>query len=97
MSQSISQLNEILGSEDENRLETLVEFATSSLENGAGDEAEFKAQLGASVLEIIQTGSGSGSIRVQLGEILATLGDPRLLNPDSADYWTPVEDDGPSR
>jgi len=93
VSQSISQLNEILSSEDENRLEALVEFATSSLENGAGDDAAFKAQLGASVLEIIQQGAGTGTIRVQLGEILGSLGDPRLLTPDTADYWTPIEDE----
>jgi len=89
----LSQLNEILASEAEDRLQTLADVATSSLENGGGSDAEFREALGETLLKIVQSGEGSGHDRVRLGEILGRLGDPRLLTPSDSDYWTSIDED----
>lgn len=46
---------------------------------------------------LVDSGSGSGRQRHQLGELLGRLGDPRLRRPTDDDYWASVEiDDGGS-
>lgn len=44
-------------------------------------------------VEIVETGVGAGRERLELGEILGRLGDPRLRTPDQPDYWVTVPAD----
>jgi hypothetical protein len=93
MSGALSQLNEILASKAEDRLQTLADFALDSMENGVGSDLEYRQALRDSLLKIVQSGEGEGLDRVRLGEILGHLGDPRLLTPSDANYWTGIQED----
>lgn len=93
MSTAQSQLNAILASENEDRLQQLADFAVSSLENGVGADAAFRDSLCEAVLKVVQSGEGASKDRVRLGEVLGQLGDPRLMDPSSTDYWTQIQED----
>jgi hypothetical protein len=93
MSTALSQLNAILNSENEDRLQQLADFAVSGLENGASADAGFRQSLSDALLKIIQGGEGASGDRVRLGEVLGQLGDPRLRDPANADYWTTIPED----
>lgn len=41
-------------------------------------------------VDIVESGEGSARERLELGEILGRLGDPRLRTPDQSDYWITV-------
>jgi hypothetical protein len=96
MSTDLTQLNEILASENEDRLQQLADFAASGLKNGVGADPAFRELLGESLLKIIQSGEGASQQRVLLGEILGQLGDPRLLDPSEVKYWTSIQEDDQS-
>jgi hypothetical protein len=46
MSTDLTQLNEILASENEDRLQQLADFAASGLKNGVGADTAFRELLG---------------------------------------------------
>jgi formylglycine-generating enzyme required for sulfatase activity len=93
MSTALSQLNAILNSESEDRLQQLADFAFSGLENGVGADAGFRQLLSEALLKIIQAGEGASGDRVRLGEVLGQLGDPRLMDPSNANYWTTIQEE----
>jgi formylglycine-generating enzyme required for sulfatase activity len=56
--------------------------------NGTGAEAV--NGLVRSLLELVQSGQGSARQRLEVGEVLGLLGDPRLRRPKDPDYWVKV-------
>jgi hypothetical protein len=52
-------------------------------QGGAGD----RTAVAAALAQIVTSGAGSTEERMEVGELLAELGDPRLHTPDQADYW----------
>ena len=49
--------------------------------------------LAAQLVEVIDSGEGSGRDRLVLGELLGHLGDPRLSAPADEDYWVRIPSD----
>ena len=93
VSEALSQLTQLLDSQAEDRLEKLGTFALACLENGAGSDDAFRSALKKAVLGIVESGDGSGTERVLIGEVLGKLGDPRIQNPDGSQYWTRIQDE----
>ena len=58
-----------------------------------GQSAPATALLVPAIIGAIADALGSGKERLQLGEILGTLGDPRMRVPSDADYWIKVPSD----
>ena len=65
----------------------LTSLLEQAKERAHGDDAsEFATELVAA----LNTGTGLGRVRAQLGEILGAIGDPRLRSPYDDDYWVTV-------
>lgn len=60
--------------------------------NGASNA--IAAKLVRELSGLIEVEAGSGRERVELGEILGALGDPRIRRPDDPAYWVSVPGDG---
>ena len=65
------------------------------LRKGAEERGEVPAPqvveaVVASMLELMESGSGQGRERLALGEALGRLGDPRLRKPSEEGYWIRV-------
>lgn len=93
MSEALSQLTQLLESTADDRLEKLGAFASDALEHGAKSDEAFREALRTAVLGVVESGEGCGSERVTFGEVLGKLGDPRLLTPENAAYWTRIQDE----
>jgi formylglycine-generating enzyme required for sulfatase activity len=69
----------------------LVKLAREALAAGppvnGGDD---RRGLVAALVQVIESGEGSGRQRLDVGEVLGLLGDPRLRRPSDADYWVTV-------
>jgi formylglycine-generating enzyme required for sulfatase activity len=74
------------------RLEPLTELARSAVDNGA-DEAELGKVVSA-LVAVLESGAGNTLARMQAGEVLGALGDPRLRAPSDTDYWAELDVDG---
>jgi len=59
--------------------------------NGQGAPAT--ARLVPAIVDVIADALGSGKERLQLGEILGALGDPRIRLPSEPEYWVEVPSD----
>lgn len=57
------------------------------------DETEVAAVV-AALVALVESGAGEGRARLELGEALGRLGDPRLRLPSDADYWVQVPLEG---
>lgn len=91
----LSRLRSLDDEPVEARVPALVALgADHDLASLAGTEAG--DALVAALLGVIAVDVGTGRQRLALGEMLATLGDPRLRTPSDADYWVtvPNDDDG---
>lgn len=69
------------------RLEPLVHLGRRLLDEGANGATGTLVPL---LVEAVESGLGDGATRVELGEILGMLGDPRLHTPDESAYWVEV-------
>ena len=91
MSTTLSSVS-ALGLSLEDGLEPLIRLATTAVE---GPTAR-RDQVVTALVEVLQSGVGRSTERLELGVVLGELGDPRLLSPASADYWAALDGpDGP--
>ncbi len=64
-------------------------------QNGSGD-AQLKQRLVAAMASLLEEGAGTANERLDLGEALGLLGDPRVRSNTDDDYWVSVPgEDGP--
>lgn len=70
------------------RLGPLVALGRRLLAEGANGSAASVVPL---LVEVVESGEGERSERLEVGEILGMLGDPRLRTPDERDYWVEVD------
>jgi hypothetical protein len=66
------------------RLEPLTQLGQSLI---ADNEPELRTAVADALAALIESGEGPLASRLQLGEVLGRLGDPRLRTPQSSDYW----------
>lgn len=91
-----TSLAEILALPVEGRIEPLAQHARGlSTASGGVDNTAVDSTVEA-ILALIEDGSGTGRQRVELGEALGLLRDPRLRRPGDPDYWAKVTMDDDS-
>lgn len=74
------------------RVPRLVDVGRRILGGAQVDDAG-RERLIALLVEAVEAGAGSGKQRLDLGEVLGLLGDPRLHLPADPDYWVHVPSD----
>ncbi|MDP6932484.1 MAG: hypothetical protein QGG40_06180, partial [Myxococcota bacterium] len=89
-------LEAIAGLSLDARLDPLTELARGLLDNG-GVPSDTALSIALMMVEVLDSPVGTGRQRMEMGELLGRLGDPRLHSPDQPEYWTTVElEDGSS-
>ncbi len=86
-----SRLDELAGLPEADRPEPLLVLGREVLEqqiNGA-----IATSLVEHIVAVIEAGSGVHKLRLELGEVMGKLGDPRLRVPSDGDYWVTVPSD----
>lgn len=58
-----------------------------------GTPTDAVRSLVSSLLDVVQSGAGTAKERLEVGEVLGLLGDPRLRRPKDKDYWVTVSSD----
>ncbi len=73
------------------RIGPLLEVGRRIVADGAGGAALIPL-----LVEVVESGEGTGRERLELGELLGQLGDPRIHQPDEEAYWVrvPLGDQG---
>ena len=72
----------------------LVQVGKSILGGKANGQAPEAGQIWVEhALRVLGSTGGSGRTRLELGELLATFGDPRVLRPTDSEYWVTVQSD----
>ena len=61
----------------------------SAPQNGSGGNDAVRSLVG-QLVDTLREGIGTGKQRLEIGEVLGLLGDPRLHRPVDADYWVSV-------
>ena len=74
------------------RLEPLTELARSAVDNGTDETG--RGKIVSALVAVLESGAGNSLARMAAGEVLGTLGDPRLRAPSDADYWAEFNVDG---
>lgn len=87
MTNRIADLDGVVKLPQAERIQPLVELGRRFLAEGANGVAGSLVPL---MVEALESGEGPGALRVELGEVLGLLGDPRLHTPDEAVYWVDV-------
>ena len=82
-----ARLDEVVRMPIPERAAPLIELARAALESGTGGQA---VPLIHPMLALIEEGAGTPRERLELGEVLGLLGDPRLRRPVDPDYWVTV-------
>lgn len=78
------------------RPEALITLGRELVAANGGSSSDAVLAAVQELLRAIDAGLGSGKQRLEFGEILGWLGDPRVHRPREAEYWVTVEsDDGP--
>lgn len=95
--QSPVTIDTVFAMPPERRADTLVrlgrEVANSELNGGEqnGLAATDRHKLVGALAALLEEGVGDQRFRVEMGEVLGLLGDPRLTPPTDPDYWVRVE------
>lgn len=84
------ELDEILALPAGRRIEPLVALGRQVLAGSARDNG-LSEQLIEALLELIRNCAGDSQQRLQMGEVLGYLGDPRLRVPENPAYWKRIE------
>lgn len=88
MSSLLSELDSVVKLPLKERVSSLAALGRRMVENapngGTGPLLEH-------LVEALESGAGTGRERMELGEVLGLLGDPRLATPDEDRYWISVE------
>lgn len=90
-------LNDLLSLAPDQQLAPLARLANSLADaRGRGEavDAEEVAATQAALVALLESGAGEGRQRLELGEALGRLGDPRLRLPTQEDYWVEVPLEG---
>ena len=87
----LQDLDEVVKLPLSERVLPLVEFGRRVLDEGPNGAAQ---PLVSHLIEVLRSGAGAGHERLELGEVLGLLGDPRLEFPADEAYWIEVEGDG---
>ncbi len=74
------------------RLEPLTELARGIVANEADVTA--KGKVVSALVAVIESGAGSSLARMEAGEVLGVMGDPRIRQPEAKDYWAEFDVDG---
>ncbi len=74
------------------RLEPLTELARGIA--SSEDSGTAKGKVISALVAVLESGAGSSLARMEAGEILGELGDPRLRAPSDDDYWAEFDVDG---
>ena len=88
-----SNLEDILSLPVEGRIQPLAEYARGLAAQRTGTNGVDHAALRGTVealIALIEDGSGSGRERLEMGEVLGLLDDPRLRSTSDPDYWATV-------
>lgn len=89
-------LTEILGLRPGARMGPLIAFAKGLAGETGRDPALVRPTVQA-LLDLLEDHAGNSRQRMEMGEALGLLGDPRLRRPSDADYWVPATlEDGTS-
>jgi hypothetical protein len=70
-----------------------VRAPSNGVSNVAASGAEALSALVEQLRAVVERGGGSGRERLEIGEILGLLGDPRLARPADARYWVELSSD----
>jgi formylglycine-generating enzyme required for sulfatase activity len=87
-----ADLDTLLGLPPAERVGPLTRLARDLLDNEA--DAPVRGKLAAALVTLVNEGVGSRKERLELGETLSRLGDPRLRTPSSPEYWATVPLEG---
>ena len=88
------ELRTVLGRSVSERLAGLVAFGRRLLSGNVNGDV--RTRTAAALCGLLEEGLGDAHERLEAGEILGWLGDPRVRRPQDADYWADVTtDDGP--
>ena len=74
------------------RLEPLTELARGIA--SSEDSGTAKGKVISALVAVLESGAGSSLARMEAGEVLGELGDPRLRAPGDDDYWAEFDVDG---
>ena len=83
-------LDSVLKMAGDERVQGLAAYGQTLL-SGGGLKAlsdEHKTLLVGVLTDIVKQGQGSNKTRLQIGELLGILGDPRLCHPSDSSYWS---------
>ena len=90
-------LKDLLSLPLEEQLEPLTRVANGladAIARGEQPGEADQAAVVAALVALVESGVGEGRVRLELGEALGRLGDPRLRLPGDADYWVDVPLEG---
>lgn len=75
----------------EERVPLLVQIGRTIADGSNGIDATQRDALVRAIAALVEEGVGEARQRLALGEVLGMLGDPRVHQPEDADYWVRVE------
>lgn len=86
------EIESLLALDPADRLQPLAALANIAAKEGVDDADRVK--LLKALMSVLDSGAGGALARMEAGEALGRLGDPRLRTPDSPDYWAEFDVDG---
>ncbi len=89
----LAQLDSLLALKAGPRIEPLTRFARMLVTDSAAS-AIVRERTVAALLALLDGFAGNGRQRMEMGEALGLLGDPRLRSPEQSDYWVSCKVDG---
>lgn len=92
MSTGQNPIDSVLDLPPDRRADTLVRLGRA-LAGGEGNglDTADKHRLVQALVALVEEGIGDNRFRVEMGEVLGLLGDPRLTLPSDEEYWVQVE------
>ncbi len=85
----LARLDEILELRAGPRIDPLIAFGRDLVATGGGGGITRERTVRA-LLDLLEAFAGNGRQRLEMGEVLGLLGDPRLRTPADGDYWREV-------
>jgi len=85
----LTRLDEVLALRAGPRIEPLVAFGRHLADSGEGSSI-IRERVVAALIELLDGYAGNGRQRLEMGEVLGLLGDPRLRLPSDPEYWATI-------
>lgn len=89
--QTVTNIDNALELPPTERAASLVKIGRHVLDGDNGVEASARIRLVEALASLIEEGVGNPQQRVEIGEVLGLLGDPRLRTPVDPAYWVDVD------